>query len=63
MLASPPVPPRLPEELRKWLDELDALGPSLAYFPNATICWLVIKPEKEKAAKEIFGNTVKKKNH
>ena len=30
---------------------------SLGYFPNAKKCWLVIKPEKEKAAKEVFGNT------
>ena len=45
------------EELRKWWDELNALGPSLGYLPNARKCWLVIKPEKEKAAKEVFGNS------
>lgn len=49
------------EELRKWLDELNAMGPSLGYFPNATQFWLIIKPEKEKAVKKVFGNTAIKK--
>ena len=26
------------EELRKWWDNLNAMEPSLAYFPNATMC-------------------------
>ena len=45
------------EELRKWWDELNEMGPSLGYFPNAKKCWLVIKPEREKAAREVFGDT------
>ena len=32
-------------------------GPALGYFPNATKCWLITKPEKEDAAREIFRDT------
>ena len=31
--------------------------PPLGYFPNPQKCWLIVKPEKEQAAKEIFGET------
>ena len=34
------------EELRKWWDGLNEMGPSLGYHPNAKKCWLFTKPEK-----------------
>ena len=45
------------EELRKWWDGLNEMGPSLGYYPNAKKCWLVTKPEKENEAMEVFGDT------
>ena len=45
------------EELRRWWDGLNEMGPSLGYYPNAKKCWLVTKPEKENEAKEVFGDT------
>ncbi|KXJ07630.1 hypothetical protein AC249_AIPGENE26530, partial [Exaiptasia diaphana] len=44
-------------DLRKWWDELNATGPRLGYHPNANKCWLVIKPEKEDQAREVFSDT------
>ena len=38
-------------------DELSESGPPLGYFPNAKKCWLIIKPEREKAAREVFRDT------
>ena len=43
--------------VRKWLDELSESGPALGYFPNAKKCWLIIKPEREQAAREVFRDT------
>ena len=40
--------------VRKWLDELSESGPALGYFPNAKKCWLIIKPKREKTAREVF---------
>ena len=45
------------EELRKWWDGLNEMGPSLGYYLNAKKCWLVTKPEKENEAMEVFGDT------
>ena len=45
------------EELRKWWDGLNEMGPSLGYYPNAKKCWLVTKQENENEAKEVFGDT------
>ena len=45
------------EELRKWWDGLNEMGPSLGYYPSAKKCWLVTKLEKESEAKEVFGDT------
>ena len=45
------------DELRKWWDGLNEMGPSLGYYPNAKKCWLITKPEKENEAKELFGDT------
>ena len=43
--------------VRKWLDELSESGPALGYFPNDKKCWLIIKPEREQAAREVFRDT------
>ena len=40
----------------RW-DELMVSGPPLGYFPNLQKCWLIVKPEKERPAKEIFSET------
>ena len=32
-------------------------GPLLVYYPNSKKCWLVVKPEKEGRAKEMFAGT------
>ena len=32
-------------------------GPPLGYFPNLKKFWLIVKPEKERPAKEIFSDT------
>ena len=32
-------------------------GPPLGYFPNPPKCWLIVKPEKQQAAKGIFSET------
>ena len=43
--------------MRKWWDELSESGPPLGYFPNgpnAKKCWLIIKQEREQAAREVF---------
>ena len=41
------------QDVRKWWDELSESG----YFPNAQKCWLIIKPEREQAAREVFRGT------
>ena len=46
------------EDLTKWWDELLESAPALGYFPNAKNCWLINKPEREEAAKEVFGETM-----
>ena len=43
--------------MRQSWDELSESGPALGYFPNAKKCWLIIKPEREQAAREVFGDT------
>ena len=45
------------QDVRKWWDELPESGPPLGYFPNAKKCWLIIKPEREQAAREVFRDT------
>ena len=45
------------KDVRKWWDELSESGPALGYFPNAKKCWLIIKPDKEHAAMQVFGDT------
>ena len=45
------------EDVKTWWDELMGSGPPLGYFPSPKKCWLIVKPEKEQAAKEIFSET------
>ena len=45
------------EDVKTWWDELMGSGPPLGYFPSPQKCWLIVKPEKEEAAKEIFSET------
>ena len=45
------------QDVRKWWEELSESGPPLGYFPNAKKCWLIIKPEQEQAAREVFRDT------
>ena len=45
------------EEVKQWWDELREAGPPLGYYPNPKKCWLVVKPEKEGRAKEMFAGT------
>ena len=45
------------EEVKQWWDELKEAGPPLGYYPNSKKCWLVVKPEKEGRAKEMFAWT------
>ena len=35
------------EELRKWWNELNNMGPSLGHYPNANKCWLVYMKENK----------------
>ena len=44
-------------ELKKWWGVINESGPSLGYFPNARKCWLIVKPKKEEAARDLFGQT------
>ena len=45
------------KDVKKWWDELSESGPPIGYFPNAKKCWLIIKPEREQAAREVFRDT------
>ena len=45
------------EEVKQSWDELREAGPPLGYYPNSKKCWLVVKPEKEGRAKEMFAGT------
>ena len=45
------------QDVMIWWDELSESGPPLGYFPNAKKCWLIIKPEREQAAREVFRDT------
>ena len=38
-------------------DRLIVAVPDLRCYPNAGVCWLVVKPNKEETAKSIFEQT------
>ena len=44
-------------KIENWWDELREAGPPLGYYPNSKKCWLIVKPEKEGRAKEMFAGT------
>ena len=44
-------------DVKTWWDELMVSGPFLGYLLNLQICWLIVKPEKERPAKDIFSET------
>ena len=43
--------------VREWWDLVVEHGPKLGYYPNAEKSWLIIKPDRNEEAKELFGNT------
>ena len=43
--------------LKHWWDTLCKLGPKFGYFPEASKCWLIIKPEAAEKAHTIFKDT------
>ena len=45
------------DDVKKWWDDLSESGPPLGYFPDAKKCWLITKPDREDAAREVFANT------
>ena len=42
------------QQLRRWWDKLNEVGPAFGYFPNATKTWLVVKETELAAAQELF---------
>ena len=44
-------------EIKNWWDSLTAIGPDFGYFPNAKKCWIIVKPDREELAKELFQST------
>lgn len=44
-------------EIKQWWTTLNTLGPDIGYFPNAKKCWIIVKPDKEASANEIFKDT------
>ena len=44
-------------DVKTWWDELMVSRPPLGYFTTPQKCWLIVKPEKERPAKEIFSET------
>ena len=44
--------------VKKWWEQINDFGPKYAYFPKASICWLICKSEqKATEPKTIFENT------
>ena len=43
--------------VRRWWDNIVIYGPKLGYNPNAAKSWLIVKPETEEMAREIFRGT------
>ena len=44
-------------DIKIWWDILLECGPGLGYYPNAKKCWIVVKPNREEIAKEVFKDT------
>ena len=43
--------------LRRWWDQLEAIGPRYGYFPNSVKTHILTKPHTAESAKEIFKDT------
>ena len=43
--------------LRNWWNELNSIGPSFGYFPNAMKTWLVVKEDQQLEAEALFHDT------
>ena len=50
-------------ELKKWWGVLNESEPSLGYFPNAKKSRIIVEPEKEEAARDLFGQTINQHLH
>ena len=42
------------EHVKKWWDHLQFNGPCFGYYPKPSKTWLIVKPEHEQKAREIF---------
>ena len=45
------------QDLSKWWDNLTERGPCYGYYPNAVKSFLIVKPDKENVARELFNGT------
>ena len=45
------------QDLNKWWDNLTKRGPCYGYYPNAVKSLLIVKPDKENLARELFNGT------
>ena len=45
------------ENLKHWWDALCHLGPKFGYYPEATKCWIIVKPCFEEKVKQYFKDT------
>ena len=45
------------EGLRQWWDQIERLGPTFGYHPNAVKTYLIIKEEHDNKAKALFADT------
>ena len=45
------------QDLSKWWDNLTERGPCYGYYPNAVKSLLIVKPDKENVARELFNGT------
>ena len=43
--------------LRNWWNELNSIGPSFGYFPNAVKTWLAVKEDQQLEAEALFHGT------
>ena len=44
-------------KLKTWWDDLTVLGPTFGYYPNGSKTHLVVKPEHEETARQLFTDT------
>ena len=44
-------------DILKWWLLFKSVGPKFGYFPEATMCWLIVKPDKFEEVKSAFDRT------